>query len=466
MRGAGRPVSLFDATSDNGTPYSADAARALAERVLGFVSAPSAMATVEAANTGFTEFADNAAAESSDTRYVTVAVSTAYGARSATVTTTRVDDASLAGAVADAEKLATSSRPCDTDLVVAPGPPGPINPALWHESALANLGPAHRVDVVRGMIARAASQGLMARGVVGVSARAIAVLTSDGHFEYGRTSTSTCSLTLRTASGSGSGWAAWKGEDWGLVDPAGLADRAAESARRARQLRAVEPGRYTVVLAPAALAELVGVITSIGAIDGRAAEDGRSVFARANGRTAVGEPVCDRRITMSADPMDPDGGFLPFAVSGRRIDQYGAVTWIRGGVLEQLSYDADTARARGRQPVANAGALRMSGGGASTDEMIASVERGIYVTRFSNVSIESTKTLAMSGVTRDGTFLIEGGKITSALRNLRFEDSPMRLLRSLGALGVAERVPVGVAPLVVPGAVVTDFLFSGVSDGS
>ncbi|HWZ58444.1 MAG TPA: metallopeptidase TldD-related protein, partial [Gemmatimonadaceae bacterium] len=188
---------------------------------------------------------------------------------------------------------------------------------------------------------------------------------------------------------------------------------------------------------------------------------GRSVFSRGKGQTAVGEAVFDHRVTLSADPMDPEGGFLPFEVRGRRIDQYGAVTWVRGGVLEQLAYDAAAARARGRPSSTNSGALRMGGGETSVEDMIASVTRGIYVTRFSHVSMVSSRTLLMSGVTRDGTFLIEGGKITGAVRNLRFEDSPMRVLRTLGALGPATRVPVGGASLVMPGGVVADFLFTG-----
>lgn len=452
-----RPRSLFESDSAE-VPFTVETARALAERVLGFVSAPSALVTVEGVSTGYTEFAGSEVTDASDTRYASVGIMTADGKRSSAVRTTRLDDPSLKAAVAKAQALLSSERVDEASEPEAPVPPGAMNPALWHESALGNLEPARRVDVVRGVIAKVGGANLRCAGVIGMSARSTAVLTSQGHFEYGRTSTSECTVTARTSDGRGSGWASWKGEDWASADPGALAERAADLARRTQQSRVVEPGRYTVVLSPVALAELVGVIAMSGALDERSAREGRSVFSRGAGKTAIGERVFDLRVTLSADPGDAEGGFLPFDVRDRDIRQYGAVTWVRDGVLERL--------AREQMPLTNSGALRMRGGDASLGDMIASVRRGIYVTRFSHVGMVSSRTLVMSGVTRDGTFLIERGAITGAVRNLRFEDSPMRVLKSVQALGPAERVPVGgPMPLVMPGAVVADFLFTGVSDG-
>lgn len=245
-----------------------------------------------------------------------------------------------------------------------------------------------------------------------------------------------------------------------------LATRAADLARRTQRPMALEPGSYTVVLSPVAMATLVGAIAQWGGLDARQAEQGRSAFARGGGKTAVGERVCDERVTLSADPMDTDGGFLPFAVRGRGVEQFRAVTWVNGGVLQTLAWDATYAKVRGRAPVANAGALRMGGGGGTTDALVASVPRGIYVSRFTDVSLVSLRTMLMTGETRDGTFLIERGAITRPVKNLRFQDSPMRVLRALERISGAERVAVGGggSPLVMPAAVVRDFQFTALSD--
>jgi predicted Zn-dependent protease len=464
---------LFDAPAASDMPLTADASRALAERVMGLVSAPEAIVTVESACTGSTTIASGQLDESSDTRYISIGVLTAYGRRSAEVTTDRLDDVALSAAVAKAEALAQAERLVEDVPPDPPGAAGPVNAALWHDETLAILDPTRRVELalkVRDAVSSAGTAGggrLVGGGVVGMSARAVAVLTkAGGHFEYGRTSTATCSVSARTTDGTGSGWASWKGEDWAWVDPVALAAQASDVARHTRYPVAVEPGAYTVVLSPVALAELVGAIAYWGALDARAADQGRSPFARKGlGNTAVGERVFDERVTLSADPMDPDGGFLPFAVRGRAVEQYRAVTWVRNGVLETLAYDAAYARVRGRPVVANAGALRMSGGGGalSAAQMIASVDRGIYVTRLSQLSLLSLRGFLMTGVTRDGTFLIERGTITRAVRNLRFQDSPIRMLNALAVIGVPERVPVGGgAPLVMPGAVVRDFAFTGI----
>jgi predicted Zn-dependent protease len=438
----------------------------LAERALSFVSADAAVVTVGSARTGFTEFALGEVTGASDTQYATVGVLVAHGPRSAEVTTTRLDDASLRLAVEKAQALVAAARVDEDDVADDPGEAGAINAALWHEGTLDVLLPARRAEAVRSAMAASARGGSLSGGVVGGAARSTAVLTSGGHFEYGRTSTAECTVTARTrvaGVGQGSGWAAWKGEDWALLDVEQLAQRAASLAQRTEKAVAVEPGRYTVVLSPMALSELVGAIAAYGTLDGRSADEGRSPFSRPRGGTTIGEKIFDSKVTLSADPMDPDGGFLPFAVNGRHVTQYRAETWARDGVLERLAYESAYARARQKEPAENSGALRMNGGGVANDDLLAKVERGIYVTRFSHIGLVSFRTLLMSGVTRDGTFLIERGSLTTAVRDLRFEDSPMRLLQNVAALGTAVRVPVGGPPMVMPGAVVTDFLFTGMS---
>jgi predicted Zn-dependent protease len=460
-----RPRSLFDDGPPTEPPLSSDAASALAAKVLGFSSAPSVMAVVESEATGSTLWSRNQVEAASDTQFTSVAVTVTYGRRSAVVTTNRLDDAGLRAAALKAESLAQAERVVAAAEPEVPGPASPVNPELWHDSARANLEPGHRVGVLRDAIASVGAAGLVGGGSIGVTARSVAVLTRAGHFEYGRTSTSGYCLSARTPDGSGSGWAGWKGEDWAKVDPQTMASTAIDLARRSRHPVAVEPGRYTVVLTPVAFGQLIAAIAGWGALNGRAADEGRSPFSAPGGGSPLGRKLFDERVTLSADPMDPIGGFLPFAQFGAELEQYRAATWVRGGVVENLVYGGPYARVRHRPQLENSGALRMLGGPTSIDAMVAATERGLYVTRFSDVSLLSFRSFLLTGVTRDGTFLIDKGRITRPVKNLRFEDSPFFMLANLEALGPAERVWLEYSPpAVMPCATVRDFSFTSVTD--
>src|SRR5690606_21865403 len=143
--------------------------------------------------------------------------------------------------------------------------------------------------------------------------------------------------------------------------------------------------------------------------------------------------------------------------------------WIENGVVNNLAYDRYWAEKQGKKPTPLIGSLRMSGGDQSVDEMIASTRRGILVTRFWYIRPVDPRTILYTGLTRDGTFLIENGKITRAVKNLRFNESPIFMLNNLEALGRPERVSasesgsVGFA-VVVPPIKARDFTFTSLSD--
>jgi predicted Zn-dependent protease len=459
------PRSLFRQDAPEGVPLSSEEASAMGARILGFASAPTVVVSIESEATGSTVWSRNQVENASDTQLTQVSATATYGRRSAIVSTSRIDDAGLRAAVDRAEAMAQAEHLTAGEEPAPPGAPSPVNPELWHENAQANLEPDHRIAVLREAIAAVEGAGLVGGGVVGVSARSTTVLTHAGYFEYARTSTSSHCVSARTPDGTGSGWAGWKGEDWAKADPHAMAATAIDLARRSRHPSAVEPGRYTVVMTPVAFGGLVAAIAGWSALEGRAADEGRSPFSAPKGRSPIGRKVFDERVTLSADPMDPVGGFVPFAQAGAEIQQFRPATWVRGGVVENLAYRGSYARARHRPSLENSGALRMQGGNTSIEEMIAATDRGLYVTRFSDVSLLSFRSFLMTGVTRDGTFLIEHGKITRPVKNLRFEDSPFFMLANLEAIGPAERVWTGhPQPAVMPSATVRDFSFTSVTD--
>jgi predicted Zn-dependent protease len=162
--------------------------------------------------------------------------------------------------------------------------------------------------------------------------------------------------------------------------------------------------------------------------------------------------------------MDPDLGFVPFGIGGFEV--YNPVVWFERGVLKELAYDRRYAiRELGlNRGLLTNGAFRMTGGTISIDEMIQTTSRGLLVTRFSGVEVIDGKSVLCTGYTRDGLWLVENGKISKAVKNFRFTESPLFVFNQVEQLGVPQRVLHPAAPVVVPPAKVRDFSFTALSD--
>jgi predicted Zn-dependent protease len=223
----------------------------------------------------------------------------------------------------------------------------------------------------------------------------------------------------------------------------------------------VEPGRYTVILEPQAVGDLVQLLAF--ALDARSADEGRSAFSKQGGGTKIGDKIVDSKVTLFSDPADPQLLGQPWTGEGLPL---GREVWIQDGVLTQLAYSRFWAQKKSARPNGGLGAVKMAGGTASTDEMIASTPRGILVTRLWYLRQVDPRTVLYTGLTRDGTFLIENGKITKAVKNLRFNESPLFMLNNLEMLGRAERVAGTEAGgnVVFPTLKVKDFNFTSLSD--
>jgi predicted Zn-dependent protease len=227
---------------------------------------------------------------------------------------------------------------------------------------------------------------------------------------------------------------------------------------------AIEPGRYTVILEPTAVGNLVQLVAF--QFSARSADEGRSFFTKPGGGTKIGMKVVDERVTLTSDPSDPDAPATPFTPEGLPVP---TTTWIENGVVKNLAYDRYWAQKQGKAPTPFGGTLRMSGGHTSIEEMIAATSRGILVTRFWYIRPVDPRTILYTGLTRDGTFLIENGKLTRAVKNLRYNESPIFMLNNLEAMGRPVRVSASEAggpglAIVVPPIKVRDFSFTSLSD--
>ena len=435
---------------------------AITKRVLGFSTADECRVSVNSGMRQNTRFAVNQISTAGDDYNATVTIRSVIGKKVASVTVNRLDDASLRAAVDNSERIARLA-PEDPELLPELGPQAYRDSIVWSD-ATASLEPEARAAAVRAISDPARKAGLISTGYLEANAGSQAVANNKGLFAYSRSTSSAFTTTVRTADGTGSGWAGASDNDFQRIDPRLLGARAIEKARQSVNPVAIEPGRYTVILEPTAVANLLQSIT--GSLNARSADEGRSFFSKAGGGNKLGEKVVDERVTLVSDPLDPRVPANTFGGDGMPNDR---VTWIENGVVKTLAYDRFWAQKSNKAPVSAAGTLAMLGGTSSMEEMIASTERGILVTRFWYIRGVDPRTILSTGLTRDGTFLIENGKVTRPVKNLRYNDSPIFMLNNLLMMGRPERVSASEAggpgqPIIVPALKVRDFNFTSTSD--
>jgi predicted Zn-dependent protease len=435
---------------------------AIAKRALSFASADETRVLITSTNIANTRFAVNQISTGGDSFDSVVTVISRFGKRSGSSSTNQLSDDGLRAAVQMAERIARLS-PEDPEAMPELGPQSYRAGTNWSD-VTASQDPATRAQAVKRIADPAKSSGLVSTGFMEAITNAQAIANNKGLFAYNRSTASVLTTTVRTTDGTGSGWAGATHHDWSRIDPARLGNRATDKARRSVNPVAIEPGRYTVVFEPTAVGNLVQFIT--GALNARAADEGRSFFSLPGGKNKVGQKVVDERVTIASDPFDPDVAGSPFTGEGLPAQR---AVWIENGVVKNLNYDRFWAEKQGRAPSASGGSIRMSGGATSIDEMIRSTPRGLLVTRFWYLRPVDQRTILYTGLTRDGTFLIENGKVTKPVKNLRFNDSPVFMLNNLEAMGVPERVSAseGGEPgqaIMVPPIKVRDFNFTSLSD--
>ena len=442
---------------------SRDEAEAIAKKTLGYVTtADAARVNIGSGSRGNTRFAQNQVSTGGDNYDTSVTITAYVGSRSGTSNTNQLDDDGLRRAVQTAERLAKLA-PEDPEWLPELGPQTYQTAVGWSD-ATASLDPIGRAEAVKAITAPSKSAGLISTGYLDTRAGSAALANTKGLFAYTRATAAALTTTVRTSDGTGSGWAGAAHNDWAQIDPASLGARAAEKAKASRNPSAIEPGRYTVVFEPTAVGNLVPLMAF--ALGARGADEGRSFFSKQGGGNKIGEKVADERVTIVSDPFDPEIAGGPFTGEGLPAKR---VTWIENGVVKTLNYDRFWAQKKSVAPTASGGGLRMSGGNTSIDEMIASTQRGLLVTRFWYLRPVDQRTILFTGLTRDGTFLIENGKVTKAVKNLRFNDSPVFMLNNIEALGTPVRVSASEdggpgQAIIVPPLKVKDFNFTSLSD--
>jgi predicted Zn-dependent protease len=433
-------------------------AKRITDTLLGAAMVPELVVSVRDRQIGNTRFARNQPTTEGDVDTLEVSVTASIEGRTATAIGNRSDDASLAALVAEAEELAALS-PVDPEHV-APVGKGVYLAVAGHDKPTAKLGAAERGKQVEQAIARAAEADVELSGYFEHGEQSSAIATSAGAFAFYTNTDASLTVTCRSRDAQGSGWAGLESHRGAGIDASALTQLAAEKADISRDPKPLDPGKYVVVLEAQAVADLLSFL--IDSLDARAADEGRSWFSHKDGGTRLGEALFHQSITLRSDPADKDNPAVPFAEGG---EAHKLVRWISDGVLENLTrsrYWADKTKV---PALASPSSVLLDGSDVELVELVRANDRAVLVTRFWYNRMLDPRTILATGLTRDGTFLIEQGKITTAVKNFRYNDSPVTLLKNVLALGKPQRVVTGGGRvMVVPPMVVKDFNFASLSD--
>jgi predicted Zn-dependent protease len=331
--------------------------------------------------------------------------------------------------------------------------------ATWTKST-AEITPDFRAQVAADCIEPCRKDKLVAAGFFTDSDGFVATANSKGNFGYQRTSQADLTCTVRTDDERGSGWVASNVADIKDFDAKKSIRTAMQKAKGSAEAKALEPGKYTVILEPAAAAGLVGFMMF--GFDARQADEGRSFLTKKGGGNKIGEKVFDERVNVYSDPWDEDVTVLPWDQSGLAR---GRTQVIDKGVVEYMQYSRYWAKEKGKTATGQPGNLIMVGGDASTDELVKKTKRGVLVTRTWYIRLVDPQSMLLTGLTRDGTFYIEDGEIKYPIKNFRFNESPVIMLNNIEELGQSERLTSG-GPLLMkmPSMKIRDFTFTSLSD--
>lgn len=432
-----------------------DEARALIERAVKLSTADEIQVNLSSGDEKNVRFADNRITTSGSATDTSLRVYSAFGRKHAVATSNDVSADGIERVVRQSEALARLA-PEDPEALPLLGPQT-YQRIDAHFASTARATAEMRAAAAAAAIAAAKKAGdVTAAGILVTTNGSNAVGNNKGLFAWRESTSADFSTTVRANDGTGSGWGGANHPDWNQLDFRTASETATKKARLSRNPTPIQPGQYTVILEPQAAGDLVALLGN--AFDARPADEGRSVFSKAGGGTRVGEKIVDERVTFFSDPADPQLLGSPFDNEGMPVVRQ---VWVENGVLKTLGYSRYWAQRNNRVATGNGSSLKMVGTGQTTEQLIASTDRGVLVTRFWYIRPVNARTLLFTGLTRDGTFWIENGRIARSIQNMRFNESPLFMLNKLDAIGRAVRLGDG---LVMPALKVRDFTFSSLSD--
>jgi len=467
-------------TQNRETMLTRERASDIFDRIRRFSSADEIEVSFAGSRFALTRFANNTIHQNVEEENCMASIRTNFGGRTARSTANQFDDESVKRAVVASENLARVQEP-DPDLLPMPdageaagNADGNVRATRYFEQTAA-ITPADRAGAVGQIVGMADKRKLTAAGIYSTSESVEALLNSRGLSRWHSQTLAEVSVTVLGEDSSG--WQKLNSPDVRSLDPVQLAETAARKAVESARPREIPPGKCTVVLEPSAVLDIVGFM--FWDYSGMAILDQRSFLNERIGAKLFGE-----NINIWDDAAHPLQAGSPFDGEGVRR---GRVQLVENGVVKRLVYArATAAKMKKSEYASKVGLIEPTGHGfplpnemgeapqnivfgapenpQSVEQMIASTERGLLVTRLWYIREVDPYEKILTGMTRDGTFLIENGKLQGGIRNLRFNQSLMAMLSNVEAMSVPVRSTGEESfDMVVPAMKVREFNFTGVT---
>ncbi len=397
--------------------------------------------------------ANSQVAQNVSVREPNVSIRAAFGKKHGSASTNRLDADSLVETLRRAETIARLA-PEDREYL-PPLPPQEYIDVPSYRKSTAAATPDGVARKVRPVIEQCDANGLVGAGILSNSVSARGLAASTGLFGYSQSTEAEFSLTA--TAGDSSGWTYNSHRDIEALDISARTSRAVQKAILSKEPRELEPGHYPVILEPAAVAGVFGALTF--ALSAKSYFKGDSPLAG-----KLNSQILDPRLTLRTDPTHPDLLGEPFDQAGLAARK---MTWVENGILKQLYYDRFTAQDRGVEPTPFPSAPILSFSAAKTrsiDELIGETKRAILITNFWYIRSVDPTDLTITGMTRDGTFLVEDGKIVAGVKNFRFHDSPLRCFATVdAATQPMESITMERGKMLLPTVLLPDFHLSSVT---
>ena len=434
-----------------------DQALSLVESAIKQSAAEGIFISLSSSESALSRFSENQISQNISRNKFNLTITSYFGKRSASASTTEIDPDGIKETIRRAEELARIA-PEDPEWVPLLAPQTYEQRLPAFDQLTATLSPLARGEIVQRVCALAAIAGVEGSGTLSTEAFLQVVGNSVGLRACDRGTKADFSFTARI--GDGSSWSQRTGFAIAQLPIESLTQQLIERALSSRHPRAVSPGKYPVIFDGAAFAELLAWV--IWNLDARAADEGRSFMSRSDdqGKPAgnrLGEAMFSPLVQVQRHPGHPllqMGTCFGDGLSNHYLDV------IKDGIPQILSYSRYWAQQQGKEPTGGLFPIVMSGSNQSLSDLIAQTERGILVNRSWYVRYVNPRTLEVTGMTRDGTFWIEQGKIADPIKNLRFNQSLPDMLRDIDAVSSVHRF----GRSVVPGVRVKEFNFSSVTD--
>lgn len=447
--------------------YSREDVKAITDRVLNMAKADAVEVEFTGGERSTTRFANSNITANIVQFDRNVSVTVHHGTRSATASTRDLDDASLEQAIDDASKRALEARENADALPLVEGPQTYAAVDAVLPSGV-NFGPAERAQMVKTSLDICQKKNVIGSGYIPKVHQTTCSANSKGLFAYYQYAEASFILTCRTPDGGGSGWAGLSGiKDLAMIDAARLTEVAADKALKSQKPKAIEPGRYTVILEPRANARFLSLMTGLFNARGAEGPVGSFFSGKQPGTTKIGEKLFSDALTLKSDIGNPVLRQTPVGLDGMAAKP---ITWVEKGILENLAYDRAWAKRQKKEPTPTqvGQSLVMEGSTSSIEEMIKTTKRGLLVTFFWYIRPVDQPTLLNTGMTRDGLFLIENGEITGPVQNFRWNMSPLVGYNNITAIG--QPVPIhtgesydGPGTALVPPVRIEDFFMTSSS---